>query len=69
MEIKFFNIHGIDVVYTPDITEEGHDSTELLQIDEKTSRFQILSERDRENDEMSGDEHSHGLQGGELEFE
>lgn len=65
---EILQLHGMDVVDTPDITEEGHDSTDLLQIDETSSRFQILSERDRENDEMSGDEHSSGLQGGEFEI-
>lgn len=52
--------HGLDVPEQDD---------ELLLVDERTGRFQILSEPDREDDEMTGDDHSSGLQGGEFEVE
>lgn len=51
-------------------TPEGGEPLDLLiQVDESAHRFQLLADPDREDDEMTGDEHSQGLQGEESELE
>lgn len=54
--------HGMEDWY-----EEGGDPNEL---NEMLNNFHVdMSEEGREGDEMSGDDHSFGLQGGEFEIE
>lgn len=43
------HLHGVDV-------PEPRDGTDLIRKDEKSARFQILTEPDRENDDISEEE-------------
>ncbi len=58
--------HRVDQLETPD---EPHTGDPMEVVDELDSFEMNFSERDREGDEMSGDDHSSGLQGGEFELE
>ncbi len=58
--------HRVESLSTP---EEPLTDDPMEVVDEMNTYQMNFSERDREGDEMSGDDHSSGLQGGELELE
>ena len=58
--------HRVEGVSTPD---EPFSDDPMEVVDEMDSYQMNFSERDREGDEMSGDDHSSGLQGGDAELE
>jgi hypothetical protein len=58
--------HRTEGLATPD---EPRSDDPMEVVDEMNTYEMNFSERDREGDEMSGDDHSSGLQGGEAELE
>lgn len=62
------NLRGDALLHTPPSEPEEDPEHPTLEIDQMLGKFHMdLSEESREGDEMSGDGHSSGLQGGERE--
>jgi hypothetical protein len=50
-------------------TDTRHPDTDIRSVDEMLHNYQMdMSEESREGDEMSGDDHSSGLQGGDPDL-
>lgn len=63
------NLRGDALIHSRPAVERPEGGEEVLAVDEMMNNFNIdMSEEDREGDEMSGDDHSSGLQGGEQEL-
>jgi hypothetical protein len=61
---------GDDDLYSPEDSLLDDSDEPVLGADEMMANYNVdMSETQREGDEMSGDEHSSGLQGGEPEIE
>jgi hypothetical protein len=63
-------LRGDDILHSHGMTGSGYESTQpdLEKVFDRVWRMD-LSEENREGDEMTGDEHSSGLEGGETELE
>lgn len=61
------SLRGDEILYSHGVDEEA--TPEVPRLDQIINRYEVdLAEENREGDEMSGDEHSSGLQGGESEL-
>lgn len=63
------SLKGDDILFSHGL-DQGEGGEEIPSLEELMNRYEVdLSEENREGDEMSGDDHSSGLQGGEPELQ
>ena len=63
------SLRGDEILHHHGMTEEHSPLPDVPPVDLLMDRFQLdLAEENREGDELSGDDHSGGLQGGEHEL-